>query len=57
MTALNLTPADHLRDTIRHAHADLRAAGKLVKRGRPVLAWRKIRQGYERLGKALEGQG
>jgi len=51
-----LRPSEHdlIRCAALHAHADLRVAIKLLRRLRWIKAWRKMHQGYSRLGKALD---
>lgn len=51
---LTATPADRLRCAALHAHADLRVAGRMLRRLRLIAAWRKAKNGYERLGRILE---
>jgi len=53
-TTLNIPPNDHLREVVAHAHTDITVGIKLLRRWRPIKAWRKLQQGYERLGKALD---
>jgi len=58
MSGLSFSKYDHLRDVVAHTHTDLQAAGKMLRRLRWVAAWKKARQGYARLGKALDtGKG
>ena len=54
MNKLEVSQEDHLRETIAHTHTDLRVAIKLLRKLRWIKAWRKMHQGYDRLGKALE---
>ena len=51
-----ICPSEHdrLRCAALHAHADLRAAGQMLRRLRWIAAWKKLRQGYDRLDKALD---
>lgn len=49
-----ITPFDHLREAVLHAHADMRVAIKMQRRGMLIEAWQKIQQGHDRLGKALD---
>ncbi|MHB1227686.1 MAG: hypothetical protein ACYC0O_09200 [Desulfurivibrionaceae bacterium] len=51
---IKISDHDHLRDAALHAHADMRVAIKLLRKLRWIKAWRKMHQGYDRLGKALE---
>lgn len=53
-TQRSFTPFDHLRDEVLHAHTDLRVAVKMLRRLRWIAAWKKARQGYHRLGNALD---
>lgn len=53
-TILNIPPNDHLRDTVLHAHTDIKVGIKLLRRWRLIKAWKKLNQGCDRLGKALD---
>ncbi|MFA7347277.1 MAG: hypothetical protein WCZ86_05915 [Desulfurivibrionaceae bacterium] len=48
------TPHDHLRDAVLHAHTDMTVGIRMLRRGRLMAAWKKMRQGYYRLGRALD---
>lgn len=54
MNKLEVSQEDHLRETIAHTHTDLRVALMMLRRWRVMAAWKKLQQGYDRLGKALE---
>jgi len=54
MSGLSFSKYDQLRDVVAHTHTDLQAAGKMLCRLRWIAAWKKVRQGYARLGKALD---
>lgn len=54
MTALKIAPEDHLREVVAHTHTDMKVALKMLRRMRWIAAWRKLEQGYNRLGKALD---
>lgn len=52
MTAIKIHNPDHLRDAVMHAHTDMTVGLMLLRKWRLIMAWRKLHQGYERLGKA-----
>ena len=54
MTTLNIPQPDHLRDAVLHAHTDMTVGIKMLRKWRLMMAWKKLHQGYERLGKALD---
>lgn len=54
MSGTVVSQADHLRDAALHAHADMRVALKMQRRGLLLEAWQKVQQGYDRLDKALD---
>ena len=54
MTTLKIPPNDHLRDAVVHAHTDMTVGIRMLRKWRWIAAWRKLQQGYERLGKALD---
>ncbi len=54
MTTLKVSPADHLREVVSNTHSDMKVALKMLRRLRLPSAWRKLQQGYNRLGKALD---
>jgi len=54
MSAIRISQADQLRDTVLHAHTDLRVALKMLRGLRWIAAWRKLQQGYHRLGTVLD---
>jgi len=56
MIALDIPPFDHLRDEVLHAHTDLQVALRMARRLRWIAAWKKMQQGYDRLGKALDAR-
>ena len=58
MSYLSFSKYDQLREVVSHTHTDLRVAVKMLYRLRWIAAWKKARQGYARLGKALDtGEG
>lgn len=54
MTTLNISQSDHLREAVLHAHRDMTAGLRMLRKWRLIMAWKKLYQGYERLGKALD---
>ncbi len=54
MNTLKISGADHLREAILHAHADMKVALKMRRRRQFITAWRKVEQGYDRLEQALD---
>lgn len=51
---MKVSPADQMREVVAHTHTDMTVALKMLRRLRLPSAWRKLQQGYHRLGKALD---
>lgn len=51
---MKVSQADQMREVVSHTYTDMTVAIKMLRRLRLPSAWRKLQQGYNRLGKALD---